>query len=133
MLGRSEGGGEAVERDGLPAQGAGAEDEGQDDLQFSQSLVEGHPGAATYLYRLGTASGLAGLLRCPAEGSGRAPVCSLPPIAAGAVRAAGPGQGARSARMANTASLALCVSRQLVWVTFGFRVLRCPVKTAELL
>ena len=57
LLGRSEGGGEPVECDGLPAQGAGAEDEGQDDLQFSQGLVEGHPGAATYLYRLGTASG----------------------------------------------------------------------------
>jgi hypothetical protein len=36
-------------------------------------------------------------------------------------------------RATNAASLALCVSRQLVWVTFGFRVLRCPVKTAELL
>ena len=48
LLGRSEGGGEPAERDGLPAQGAGAEDEGQDDLQFSQGLVKGHPGAATF-------------------------------------------------------------------------------------
>ena len=56
LLGQSEGGGEPVERDGLPAQGAGAEDEGEHDLQFAQGLVEGHPGAATYLYRLGTAS-----------------------------------------------------------------------------
>jgi len=39
------------------AEGAGAEDEGEHDLQFVQDLVEAHPGAAAYLYRLGTASG----------------------------------------------------------------------------
>jgi hypothetical protein len=32
LLGRSEGGGEPAGRDGLPAQGAGAEDEGQEDV-----------------------------------------------------------------------------------------------------
>jgi hypothetical protein len=47
LLGRSEGGGEPVEGNGLGAEGAGAEDEGQDDLQFSQGLVEGSSGAAT--------------------------------------------------------------------------------------
>ena len=30
------------------AQGAGAEDDGQDDLQFAQDLVEGHPGAGAF-------------------------------------------------------------------------------------
>jgi hypothetical protein len=48
LLGRCEGGGEPVEGDGLAAQGAGAEDEGQDDLQFSQDLVEAHPGACAF-------------------------------------------------------------------------------------
>ncbi len=47
MLGRCEGG-EQVECQGLGAQGAGAEDEGEDDLQFSQGLVEGHPGAGAF-------------------------------------------------------------------------------------
>jgi Bacterial regulatory proteins, gntR family len=47
LLGRCEGGGEPVGCQRLGAQGAGAEDEGQDDLQFSQDLVEGHPGAGT--------------------------------------------------------------------------------------
>src|SRR5690242_21752251 len=36
------------------------------------------------------------------------------------------GQGARSARAANTASLALCISRQSVSVTFRLRVMCCP-------
>src|SRR5260370_41823195 len=48
LLGRGEGGGEPVEGDGLAAQGAGAEDEGEHDLQFVQDLVEGHPGAGTF-------------------------------------------------------------------------------------
>ena len=48
LLGRCEGGGEPVEGDGLAAQGAGAEDEGQDDLQFTQDLVKAHPGAGTF-------------------------------------------------------------------------------------
>src|ERR1017187_3126105 len=47
LLGSGEGGGEAVEGDGLMAEGAGAEDEGEHDLQFVQDLVEGHPGAGT--------------------------------------------------------------------------------------
>jgi len=57
LLSRGEGGGQAVEGDGLAAQGACAEDDGEHDLQFVQHLVEGHPGARAYLYRLGTASG----------------------------------------------------------------------------
>jgi len=48
FLGRREGGGEPVERDGLVAQGAGAEDEGQDDLQFVQGLVGGYPGICAF-------------------------------------------------------------------------------------
>ena len=48
LLDRCEGGGEPVEGDGLAAQGAGAEDEGQDDLQFARDLVEAHPGAGTF-------------------------------------------------------------------------------------
>src|SRR5690348_10881809 len=48
LLGSGEGSGEPVECDGLAAQGAGAEDEGEDDLQFSQGLVEGHPGAGAF-------------------------------------------------------------------------------------
>jgi hypothetical protein len=36
-------------------------------------------------------------------------------------------------RATNAASLALSVSRQLVWVRFGFGVVCCPVKAAELL
>jgi hypothetical protein len=55
MSGR--GGVEAVEGQRLGAEGAGAEDEGEHDLQFVQDLVEGHPGACAYLYRMGTASG----------------------------------------------------------------------------
>ena len=47
LLGRSEGGGEPAGGDGLAAQGAGAEDEGEHDLQLAQDLVEGHPGAGT--------------------------------------------------------------------------------------
>ena len=48
LLSRGEGGGQAVEGDGLAAQGAGAEDDGEHDLQFAQGLVEGHPGAGTF-------------------------------------------------------------------------------------
>ena len=48
LLGRCEGGGEPVGGDGLAAQGAGAEDEGEHDLQFVQDLVEGHPGACAF-------------------------------------------------------------------------------------
>src|SRR6266567_9269615 len=48
LLGRSEGGGEPVGGDGLAAQGAGAEDEGEHDLQLVQDLVEGHPGARAF-------------------------------------------------------------------------------------
>src|SRR5258708_6920606 len=48
LLGSGEGGGEPVEGDGLAAQGAGAEDEGEHDLQFVQDLVEGHPGAGAF-------------------------------------------------------------------------------------
>src|SRR5712691_8706653 len=48
LLGSGEGGGEAIEGDGLAAQGAGAEDEDQHDLQLAQDLVEGHPGARTF-------------------------------------------------------------------------------------
>src|SRR5205807_6802308 len=48
LLGRSQGSGEAAGGDGLAAQGAGAEDEGQDDLQFVQDLVQGHPGACAF-------------------------------------------------------------------------------------
>ena len=40
MLGRCEGGGGPVECQRLRAQGAGAEDDGEDDLQFSQDLVK---------------------------------------------------------------------------------------------
>jgi hypothetical protein len=47
LLGRGEGGGEPFGGDGLAAQGAGAEDEGEHDLQLVQDLVEGHPGAGT--------------------------------------------------------------------------------------
>ena len=47
LLGSCEGGGEPGRGDGLAAQGAGAEDEGQDDLQFTQDLVKAHPGAGT--------------------------------------------------------------------------------------
>jgi hypothetical protein len=39
LLARSGGGGEAVEGDGLAAQGAGVEDESEHDLQFVQDLV----------------------------------------------------------------------------------------------
>ena len=35
--------GEPVECQGLGAKGTGAEDEGEDDLEFSHHLVEGHP------------------------------------------------------------------------------------------
>ena len=77
MLGPGEGGGKAVEGDGLAAQGAGAKDEGEHDLQFAQDLVEGHPGAGTYLYRLGTATVPAELLKCPGRGL-RACVSVLP-------------------------------------------------------
>src|SRR5450755_2404491 len=48
LLGWGEGCGEPGEGDGLAAEGAGAEDEGEHDLQFVQGLVEGHPGAATF-------------------------------------------------------------------------------------
>src|SRR5450755_2685559 len=48
LLGRGEGGGKAAEGDWLGAERAGAEDEGEHDLQFVQDLVEGHPGAATF-------------------------------------------------------------------------------------
>src|SRR5260370_29721309 len=48
LLGRGEGGGEPVEGDGLAAQGAGAEDEGEHELQLVQDLVEGHPGAGAF-------------------------------------------------------------------------------------
>src|SRR5260370_39168674 len=48
LLGWGEGGGEPVKGDGLAAQGAGAEDEGEHDLQLVQDLVEGHPGAGTF-------------------------------------------------------------------------------------
>ena len=48
LLGRCEGGGEPVEGQWLGAQGAGAEDEGEHDLQFVQDLVEGHPGAGAF-------------------------------------------------------------------------------------
>jgi hypothetical protein len=48
LLGWGEGGGELVKCEGLAAQGAGAEDEGEDDLQFSHHLVEGHPGAGAF-------------------------------------------------------------------------------------
>ena len=48
LLSRGEGGGQAVEGDGLAAQGACAEDDGEHDLQFAQGLVEGHPGAGTF-------------------------------------------------------------------------------------
>jgi hypothetical protein len=45
LLACGEGSGEAVEGDGLAAQGAGAEDDGGHDLQLVQDLVRGHPGA----------------------------------------------------------------------------------------
>src|SRR5260370_560896 len=48
LLGSCEGGGEPVEGDGLMAQGAGAEDDGEHDLQLAQDLVQGHPGAGTF-------------------------------------------------------------------------------------
>src|SRR5260370_19239706 len=48
LLGWGEGGGEPVEGDGLAAQRAGAEDEGEHDLQLAQDLVEGHPGAGAF-------------------------------------------------------------------------------------
>ena len=48
LLGCGKGGGEPVEGDGLAAQRAGAEDDGEEDLQFVQDLVEGHPGAGTF-------------------------------------------------------------------------------------
>src|SRR2546430_8886045 len=48
LLGSGEGGGEPAGGDGLAAQGAGAEDEGEHDLQFAQHLVEGHPGAGAF-------------------------------------------------------------------------------------
>src|ERR1700758_5777272 len=48
LLGRCENGGEPVEGQRLGAEGAGAEDECEDDLQFAHHLVEGHPGAGTF-------------------------------------------------------------------------------------
>jgi hypothetical protein len=48
LLGCGESGGEPVKRDGLAAERAGAEDEGEDDLQFVQGLVESHPGAGAF-------------------------------------------------------------------------------------
>ena len=48
LLSCREGGGEPVGGDGLAAQGAGAEDEGEHDLQFAQDLVQAHPGAGTF-------------------------------------------------------------------------------------
>jgi hypothetical protein len=36
---------------GWQRSGAGAEDEGEDDLQFAHHLVEGHPGAGTFWVR----------------------------------------------------------------------------------
>ena len=48
LLCRGEGGGEPGGGDGLAAQRAGAEDDGEHDLQLAQDLVEGHPGAGTF-------------------------------------------------------------------------------------
>jgi hypothetical protein len=48
LLACGEGSGEAVEGDGLAAQGAGAEDDGEHDLQLVQDLVRGHPGARAF-------------------------------------------------------------------------------------
>src|SRR6266516_4529493 len=48
LLGRCQNGGEPVEGQRLGAQGAGAEDDGEHDLQFVQGLVEGHPGACAF-------------------------------------------------------------------------------------
>src|SRR6266849_1313551 len=48
LLGSGECGGEPVEGDGLAAQGAGAEDEGEHELQLVQDLVEGHPGVRAF-------------------------------------------------------------------------------------
>src|SRR5712691_5896154 len=48
LLSSGEGGGEPVKGDGLAAQGAGAEDDGEHDLQLAQDLVQGHPGARTF-------------------------------------------------------------------------------------
>src|SRR5262249_38535078 len=48
LLDRSEGGGGPGECDGLAAQRAGAEDDGENNLQFSQYLVEGHPGVCAF-------------------------------------------------------------------------------------
>ena len=47
LLGRCQGG-EPVECQRLGAQGAGAEDDGEHDLQLAQDLVEGHPGAGAF-------------------------------------------------------------------------------------
>jgi hypothetical protein len=49
------------------------------------------------------------------------------------LRAGGRGQGARSARVANTASLNLAASCQPVPVTFSSRTSWCPLNVAELL
>src|SRR5262249_26445836 len=48
LLGRCKNGGEPVEGQRLGAEGAGAEDEGEHDLQFAHHLVEGHPGAGAF-------------------------------------------------------------------------------------
>src|SRR5450755_3432589 len=48
LLCSGECGGEPVEGEGLAAERAGAEDEGEHDLQFVQDLVERHPGAGTF-------------------------------------------------------------------------------------
>src|SRR5450755_3959809 len=48
LLSWSEGGSEPGGGDGLVAEGAGAEDEGEHELQFVQDLVEGHPGAGAF-------------------------------------------------------------------------------------
>src|SRR5436305_10240293 len=48
LLGYGEGVGEPVGCQRLAAQGAGAENEGEDDLQLAQDLVEAHPGAGTF-------------------------------------------------------------------------------------
>src|SRR5947209_6660295 len=48
LLSPCEGCGEPVEGDGLAAQRAGAEDDGEHKLQFVQGLVEGHPGACAF-------------------------------------------------------------------------------------
>ena len=48
LLGAGEGCGEPVEGDGLAAEGAGAEDDGEHELEFVQDLVEGHPGAGAF-------------------------------------------------------------------------------------